>query len=123
MNGKPHVHRVKVELHDYFYNWRYANVEYGDTRIRFHPPSNPRRLEAKIQKMIKKAIERHDRGSIRAAAIDAAEKRAIESATIMMPQLQEAIEADRELNYKRALGLDPQHLRQKAEVWGSEVMQ
>ena len=125
MNGKPHVHEVQV-LQNNYRPVRYVSVIYGDTQIHFHPPINLARRAIKTERMIKKAIRKHDDGSKREAAKAQAVNAAVGEANA---KLRDAARAEADLRYKyRYLNhLTEKQLAEKAKAeqnikWASELI-
>ena len=67
MNGKPHTHQVQVLTKDGHYDIPYYKIKYGDTTTHAW-----RRLpfrKFRLERAVKRAIRRHDRGSRRAHTV------------------------------------------------------
>lgn len=72
MNGEPHVHELKVTNP---YGHLFHTV-YGDTEV-ITDPDYPF-LKLRLRHAMRKAIRRHDRGSRRAANVEAIAQQAID---------------------------------------------
>lgn len=64
MNAHPHIHEVKItRVFGNSGSWR---IDYGDTRVNMWPWTHPFNKDKALRKKVRKAIRRHDQGSIRA---------------------------------------------------------